>query len=63
MPAYKYKLKNGKIKWYANFYYIDWMGEKQHKCKRGFDTKKEAVEYERTFLDKSSKDPTFFRAD
>lgn len=58
MPAYKYKLKNGKVKWYANFYYNDWMGEKQHKCKRGFETKKAAQEYERLFLDKYSKNPT-----
>lgn len=58
MPAYKYQLKTGKTKWYANFYYEDWMGNKQHKCKRGFDTKKEASEYERLFLDKYSKNPT-----
>ena len=58
MPAYKYQLKTGKTKWYANFYYEDWTGTKQHKCKRGFDTKKEANEYERLFLDKFSKSPT-----
>ena len=39
MPAYKYQTKDGKTKWYANFYYTDWLGEKKHKCKRGFDTK------------------------
>ncbi len=54
MPAYKYQLKTGKTKWYANFYYEDWTGTRQHKCKRGFDTKKEANEYERLFLDKFS---------
>lgn len=58
MPAYKYQLKTGKTKWYANFYYEDWTGTRQHKCKRGFDTKKEANEYERLFLDKFSKSPT-----
>lgn len=58
MPAYKYTLKNGKTKWYANFYYEDWMGVRQHKCKRGFDTKGAAKEYERMFLDKFSKNPT-----
>lgn len=58
MPAYKYLMKDGKTKWYANFYYTDWLGEKKHKCKRGFNTKKEALEYERQFLDKGSKDPT-----
>ena len=30
MPAYKYQMKNGKTKWYANFYYTDWLGQKQH---------------------------------
>ena len=44
MPAYKYFTKDGKTKWYANFYYEDWLGKRQHKCKRGFSTKKEAVE-------------------
>lgn len=58
MPAYKYQTKDGKTKWYANFYYTDWLGEKKHKCKRGFTTKREAQEYEREFLDKGSKDPT-----
>ena len=51
MPAYKYQTKDGKTKWYANFYYTDWLGEKKHKCKRGFDTKGSAKEYERLFLD------------
>ena len=50
MPAYKYQTKDGKTKWYANFYYTDWLGEKKHKCKRGFDTKGAAKEYERLFL-------------
>lgn len=58
MPAYKYQMKSGKTKWYANFYYTDWLGQKQHKCKRGFDTKREAQEWERNFLESTSKDPT-----
>lgn len=58
MPAYKYQMKNGKTKWYANFYYTDWLGQKQHKCKRGFETKREAQEWERHFLELKSKDPT-----
>lgn len=37
--------------WYANFYYSDWTGKKQHICKRGFKTQREAKEYERSFLD------------
>lgn len=52
MPAYKYTLKDGKTtKWYANFYYTDWTGKKQHACKRGFSTQREAKEYERNFID------------
>ena len=30
MPAYKYFTKDGKTKWYANFYYEDWLGKRQH---------------------------------
>ncbi|WP_283682748.1 site-specific integrase [Parablautia sp. Marseille-Q6255] len=57
MPAYKYFTKDGKTKWYANFYYEDWLGNKKHKCKRGFSTKKDAVEWERDFLAQGAKDP------
>ena len=56
MPAYKYTLKDGKtVKWYANFYYTDWKGEKKHICKRGFSTQREAKEYERDFIDQQKK--------
>ena len=56
MPAYKYTLKDGKTtKWYANFYYSNWIGEKKHVCKRGFKTQREAKEYERNFLDQQIK--------
>lgn len=58
MPAYKYQTADGKTKWYANFYYTDWLGQKKHKCKRGFDTKGAAREYEHSFLDRFSKEPT-----
>lgn len=55
MPAYKYTLKDGKTtKWYANFYYTDWTGNKKHICKRGFKTQREAKEYERTFIDQQN---------
>lgn len=57
MPAYKYKTKTGGTKWYANFYYTDWKGVKQHKCKRGFSTRREAQEYERDFLNAEATDP------
>lgn len=56
MPAYKYTLKDGKtVRWYANFYYTDWTGEKKHACKRGFSTQREAKAYERDFLDQLRK--------
>lgn len=55
MPAYKYTLKDGKtIRWYANFYFTAWTGEKKHICKRGFKTQREAKEYERSFLDQQN---------
>lgn len=50
MPAYKYTLKNGKTMWYAAFNYTNWKGEYKHTCKRGFQTQREAKEYERSFL-------------
>ena len=37
-------------KWSADFYYTDSFGERKRKHKRGFDTKKEALEWERVFL-------------
>jgi len=46
MPAYKDE-KSGK--WFASFYYKDWDGQSRKKLKRGFETKKEAVAYERNF--------------
>ena len=41
MPAYKDKVKGT---WYASFYYEDWTGKKVKKMKRGFPTKREALE-------------------
>ncbi|MGL5050614.1 MAG: tyrosine-type recombinase/integrase [Fusobacteriaceae bacterium] len=46
MPATKDK--NGT--WVSRFYYITHNGEKKQTFKRGFRTKKEALEYERSFL-------------
>lgn len=40
--------------WYANFYYTDWTGQKQHVCKRGFKTQREAKAYEENFLSKQN---------
>ena len=54
MPAYKDE-KTGK--WFAKFYYTNWQGIKKQKWKRGFTTKKEALGFERDFLEKQSANP------
>ena len=46
MPAYKDEKQNT---WYCQFYYEDWQGNKKKKQKRGFKTKKEALEWERNY--------------
>ncbi|MGF0039662.1 Arm DNA-binding domain-containing protein [Peptoniphilaceae bacterium SGI.131] len=51
MPAYKDE-KSGK--WFTSFYYKDWEGQSRKKLKRGFETKKEAITYERNFTVKMS---------
>lgn len=53
MPAYKDK-KTGK--WYASFYHENYNGIREKKMKRGFATKKEALEWEREFLRQSKAD-------
>lgn len=52
MPIYKDEQKGT---WYISVRYKNWKGENSRKLKRGFKTKKEAQEYERTFLLKESK--------
>lgn len=54
MTAYKDE-KTGK--WFAKFYYTNWQGIKKQKWKRGFATKKEALGFERDFLEKQSANP------
>ena len=54
MTAYKDE-KTGK--WFTKFYYTNWQGIKQQKWKRGFATKKEALAFERDFLEKQSANP------
>ena len=54
MPAYKDE-KTGK--WFAKFYYTNWQGIKKQKWKRGFASKKEALGFERDFLEKQSANP------
>jgi integrase len=46
MPAYKDEKQNS---WYCQFYYVDWQGNRKKKQKRGFKTKKEALEWENNF--------------
>ena len=43
-------------KWNAHVWYRDWKDERQRKLKRGFNTKKEALEWERNFLMQYSDD-------
>ncbi|MFI3255585.1 MAG: site-specific integrase [Eubacteriales bacterium] len=53
MPAYKDEKKDN---WYVAFYFTDWQGKKVKKLKRGFVTKKEALTWEREFLQQQSAD-------
>lgn len=46
MAAYKDE-KRGT--WYVSFYYEDWIGKSKRKVKRGFRTKKDALNYEAEF--------------
>lgn len=35
--------------WYVSFHYYDWIGKNKRKLKRGFKTRKEALEWEQHF--------------
>ncbi len=52
MGAYRDENKNGT--WYCKFSYTNWKGEKRNKKKRGFSTKKEALNWEREFLNEQA---------
>lgn len=58
MAAYKDEERNT---WWVSFHYKDWTGKNCRKVKRGFETKKDALEWERSFLLKQAKnlDMTF----
>lgn len=45
MPAYKEK--NGT--WSSKFKYKDWLGNQQQKTKKGFERKKDALDFEADF--------------
>ena len=47
MAAYKDEARGT---WYVSFHYNDWTGKNKRKLKRGFQTRKEALEYEQKFL-------------
>ena len=53
MAVYKNKSNNT---WYVSVYYKNWKGATDRKVKRGFKTKREASEWERTFLLQRSDD-------
>ena len=46
MAVYKNESNNT---WYVMTRYQDWTGERKQKCKRGFKTKREAMEWENQF--------------
>ncbi len=53
MPVYKDEAKGT---WFAAFYFKDWQGKQTKKMKRGFATKKEALAWERDFLQQKTAD-------
>ncbi len=53
MPVYKNK-DNGT--WYVMTQYTDWTGQRKPKCKRGFTTRREAVEWEQKFQQQTAGD-------
>ena len=58
MAAYK---DEDRGTWYVSFHYNDWQGKNKRKLKRGFRTKREALEWENQFKMKeaSNLDMTF----
>ncbi len=56
MAVYKDKWNGYSGTWRVACYYTDWKGIKRKHEKRGFKTKKAALEYEREFLAKKTKD-------
>lgn len=54
MPAYK----NDTGRWYCAFYYKDWTGKRRKKKKESFATKREALEWERRYIEEQAGAPT-----
>ena len=53
MAAYKDEERGS---WYVSFHYKDWTGKNQRKMKRGFATRREALEWEQHFRAKEASD-------
>lgn len=53
MPAYK----NNAGRWYCSFYFQDWTGKRKKKKKEGFATKREALAWERNFIEQYAGTP------
>ena len=49
MSAYRDSRKGT---WYVQLSYKDWTGKQRHTCKRGFATKRDALDWEKEFMDK-----------
>lgn len=56
MAAYKDEERGT---WYVSFYYEDWTGAKKRKVKRGFRTKKEALNFEAEYKRTAKADMDF----
>ena len=54
MSAYK----NDAGRWYCAFYYKDWTGKRRKKKKESFATKREALEWERRYIEEQAGAPT-----
>lgn len=54
MAAFKDKKKGT---WYVQFRYTDWEGKRQQKLKRGFETRRDALDWECEFLMQKKSDP------
>ena len=57
MAAYKDEARGT---WYVSFHYNDWTGKNKRKLKRGFRTRKEALEYEQKFLLQQASNVLFY---
>ncbi|MBL7575764.1 Site-specific recombinase XerD [Peptoniphilus asaccharolyticus DSM 20463] len=52
------RMPSNSSKWYCSFYYTDYQGNRKRKKKEGFETKKQAEEWERDFLNNIDLSPS-----